>query len=52
MRSRCTNWTPMDDAVADNLLKAMNGEPAGDGWESKVGSVVREMMPRAEKFHL
>jgi hypothetical protein len=48
----CTNWTPMDDAVADNLLKAMNGEPAGDGWESKVGSVVREMMPRAEKFHL
>ena len=48
----CTNWTPLDDAYVDNLLKAMAGEPAGDGLDAMVGGVIRALEPKAAKFRL
>ena len=48
----CTNWTHLTDEYVDNLLKAMNGEEAGDGLDAMVGSVVRALEPSYKKFKL
>ena len=45
-----TNWTPLSDAYVDNLLRAMNGEPAGEELDGMVGRVIHDLMPRVSKF--
>lgn len=45
-----TNWTPLDDAYVDNLLKAMRGEEAGDGLDAMVGKVIRRLEPKVQNF--
>ncbi len=48
-----TNWTPLDDAHVDNLLKAMKGEAAPEeDWCTMVGKVVRAMEKNVKKFSL
>ncbi len=48
-----TNWQPMTDDLAQDLIDAYHGKPSDGGWGGlAVGAVIRRMHDRVQRFHL